>query len=274
MSNSGIRTINSQAQVKINAEEGLHIFMLGGFRLQQTGETIGPEHFHLRKACDLVKILALAPRHRLARDQILEWLWPDQNPKASANSLYQALHYARQSLDALQPPGLIHFEIDILHFFSNSGLWLDVEAFEAAAIQANESQDTTLYQTALELYNGELLPENRYDEWAFSRREVLQQTYLNLLLSLGRLHETRGEYKTAIPVYQRLNRVDPLLEEAYAGLMRSFALSGQRSLALRQYQLLKDLLQKNYQAEPDPEITRVQKLILEGKYQELNSKFS
>jgi len=268
LGNSRIRMIELQKPVKNRLEGGLRISLLGGFFIHQGENTLGPDCFRLRKACDLVKLLALAPRHRLQRDQILEWLWPDHSPEASANSLHQALHFARLVLDALQPPGHIHFEIDIVHFFSDPGLWVDVEAFEAAAIQASESLDTTLYQAALDLYNGELLPENRYDEWVLLRRENLQQTYLDLLLGQAKLYESKGEYKAAISAFQRIISVDPLLEEAHAGLIYGFALSGQRSQALRQYQLLKDILQKNYHAEPDPETTRMHKLILEGKYQE------
>ncbi len=266
MSNPVIKTISSQAQVKINPEEGLHIFMLGGFRLQHKGKTIGPEHFRLRKACDLIKLLALAPRHRLARDQILEWLWPDRSPEASANSLYQALHSARPVLDALMPPVYIHFEDEYLTLQSNPTLRVDVEAFEAAAAQARQSQDPVSYQAALGLYTGELLPEDRYEDWTIQRREALQQTYLGLLHELARLHEAQGDYSSAVTAYLRLIAVDPLQEEAQTGLMRSYALSGQRSQALRQYQILQDTLYKELQAEPDPATKRLYQQILEGKY--------
>jgi hypothetical protein len=97
------------------------------------------------------------------------------------------------------------------------------------------------------------------------RREALQQTYLDLLLELARLHETRGEYQSAISAYQRLLAVDPLLEEVYAGLMRSFALSGQRTQALRQYQVLKDTLKKELQVEPEPATTQLYESIRGGK---------
>jgi hypothetical protein len=42
------------------------ISLLGGFRLQQGDKLVGTEQFRLRKACSLIKILALASGHRAA----------------------------------------------------------------------------------------------------------------------------------------------------------------------------------------------------------------
>jgi DNA-binding SARP family transcriptional activator len=91
-------------------------------------------------------------------------------------------------------------------------------------------------------------------------------------LNLAHLYQAQGDYKAAISAQRQILAVDPLMEEAHSGLMVSFALSGRRSQALRQYQILQDILQKNYQAEPGPETIHLYKLILDGKYQEIDSK--
>ena len=49
------------------------------------------------------------------------------------------------------------------------------------------------YRAANELYSGELLPEDRYEEWAQSRRGELRRTFVSLLIELARLYEERGE---------------------------------------------------------------------------------
>jgi DNA-binding SARP family transcriptional activator len=46
----------------------------------------------LLKARALVKLLALAPRHRLGHDEVLERLWRESEPKAALNNFYYALH--------------------------------------------------------------------------------------------------------------------------------------------------------------------------------------
>jgi predicted ATPase/DNA-binding SARP family transcriptional activator/predicted negative regulator of RcsB-dependent stress response len=266
MSHPKKRTLDPQPSEKTDLYEGLHITLLGGFLIHQGEQTFGAEHFHLRKGCDLVKLLAIAPRHRLPREEVLEWLWPDGDPKSSANSLNQALRSARQVLEGFQPAVYVCNEDGLLELASDEVLWVDVEAFETAAAQARKSQDIALYRAALELYTGELLPEDRYAEWAIERRESLKQTHLKVLLELAHLHEARGENQPAIETYQKLIAVDPLIEEAHVGLMQSYALSGQRSQALRQYQVLQEILDKELGAEPDPDSQRMHRQILEGKY--------
>src|SRR5712691_1956694 len=70
----------------------LFIQLLGGFQVSAGGQRIADAEWRLRKARSLVKLLALAPRHRLHREECMERLWPSQDPEAAANNLHKALH--------------------------------------------------------------------------------------------------------------------------------------------------------------------------------------
>jgi len=48
--------------------------------------SIGEEEWRLRKAASLIKLLALAPGHRLHREQAMELLWSGLDPVAAASS--------------------------------------------------------------------------------------------------------------------------------------------------------------------------------------------
>jgi hypothetical protein len=72
--------------------------LLGGFSVTVHGEPI-EGHWRLRKAKTLVKILALAPAHRLHRGAISEMLWPDAEVETAANNLYQVVHPIRRIPD-------------------------------------------------------------------------------------------------------------------------------------------------------------------------------
>jgi hypothetical protein len=49
-----------------------------------------------------------------------------------------------------------------------------------------------LLWAALDLYSGDLLPEDRYAEWAETRREQLRETYLALLTEVADLRGGRS----------------------------------------------------------------------------------
>ncbi len=49
-------------------------------------------------------------------------------------------------------------------------LWVDVEAFEDAVAAARRTGEPAALRAAVELYAGDLLPEDRYERWAEEKR--------------------------------------------------------------------------------------------------------
>jgi predicted ATPase len=156
------------------------IALLGGFAAEVGGAPLPESAWRLRKAKELVKLLALAHGHRLHREQAMDALWPDRGPDSAANNLNQAVHAARRALGAgaiTLLDGLLRLEAD-----------LDVEEFEAAAAEARRDRTGAACRRALALYGGELLPENRYDDWASRERDRLADLHAELegmLVELG-----------------------------------------------------------------------------------------
>src|SRR5262245_37030496 len=140
----------------------VEIDLLGGFAARVDGTAVSDRAWRLRKARELVKLLALAPGHRLHREQAMDALWRERDPASAANNLNQAVHAARRALG--REAILLRDEV----------LWLeaavDVDRFEAGAADAGRADTATAYRAALALYGGDLLPENRYDDWAADRR--------------------------------------------------------------------------------------------------------
>src|SRR5919199_2800383 len=81
----------------------VRVQLLGGFAVTIGGRAVPEAAWRVQKAKALVKLLALAPGHRLPRDQVLDLLWPDFEPEAATNNLYRALHAARRALDPAVP---------------------------------------------------------------------------------------------------------------------------------------------------------------------------
>ena len=141
--------------------------LLGGFEATVDGVAVPDSAWRLKKARELVKLLALARGHRLHRDQALDVLWRELAPAAAANNLHQAVHVARRALGAEA--------IDVRDEVLSLAADVDVDLLESAAADARRMRTAAAYRAALSLYRGELLPENRYDDWAVARREELAE---------------------------------------------------------------------------------------------------
>ena len=76
--------------------EALRIRLLGGFEVSVGARTIQEGDWCLRKAANLIKLLALASGNRLHREQLMYTLWPNFGLSAASNNLRQTVHAARR----------------------------------------------------------------------------------------------------------------------------------------------------------------------------------
>jgi predicted ATPase/DNA-binding SARP family transcriptional activator len=241
----------------------VRIALLGGFRLVVGGVPVPEGAWRLRKARSLVKLLALAPGQRLPRDEVMDALWPELDPAAAANNLRVALHAARR---ALLPHGAIDSLDGTLALQCAGGLWIDAVAFEEAAAIARAGGMLADYGRALDCYAGELLPEDRFEDWSVARRDYLRGLSLALLHDLAARYADEGDWSAAIITLQRLLVAEPTHERAHVALMRAYALAGQRPRALQQWDQLVATLRRELDADPDPAAQELHAAIVAGAF--------
>jgi predicted ATPase/DNA-binding SARP family transcriptional activator/DNA-binding CsgD family transcriptional regulator len=249
-----------------NQPEVVRIGLLGSFRVWVGSRVIEEDRWRLRKARSLLKLLALSTGHRLHREHVMDLLWPNLDRKDASNNLRRGLHVARRALEP-EPsaPRYLVSHGEHLALCPDGPLWVDVEAFEEAAATARRSRDPAAYRAALDLYAGDLLPADRYENWAEDRRRQLRQIYLDLLVEMAALCEERGDLATAINSLREAASKEPEHEQAHAELMRLYAKSGQRHKALRQYERLREALRREFGTEPGKDSRRLHEEIVAGR---------
>src|SRR5215213_7826070 len=91
--------MNGRGHGSVGGEaEGVRIRLLGGFEVSVGDRALREDAWRLKKAASLLKLLALAPNHRLHREQVMDLLWPHLATRAASNNLRQALYAARRTL--------------------------------------------------------------------------------------------------------------------------------------------------------------------------------
>lgn len=233
---------------------GLSLFLLGPFEARVDGRPLPRHAWKRSKALQLLKLLALAPGGSLHKEQAIEALWPDAWPEAGANNLYRAVHDLRQVLEKGAPASQARFVTlgeGILRL--DPGAWLDVQAFEeglaqVAALRQKGTAESRrrlveLLEAVTALYRGELLTEDRFEEWASLRREELAQKFLGAAVELAAERRRLGQGQAALAVLRRALAQDPAYEPVHRELMATLAALGRRHEALRQYRALIEVLQ-------------------------------
>jgi DNA-binding SARP family transcriptional activator/shikimate kinase len=207
------------------------------------------------KARTLVYFLASNPQiHN--RDQLAEWIWEGAaNPRGN---LRVALNVIRRHLgeDAVAATR------DTLSINQNDNFMLDVEEFDNSLRLAGKAVGATErshLRDAVELYQGDFLQditiEGIYlnDEWLVPERERLRQQALAAYDRLVNICREQGDYNTGIQHVQTLLQLEPGLESAHRQLMRLYDLTGKRSLAIKQFDICADVLEKEFGVSPADE---------------------
>jgi DNA-binding SARP family transcriptional activator len=210
------------------------IQLLGRFSVAIDGVPISGDAWRSRRAADALKLLALAPGHRMHRSELMEALWPESDPEASGANLRKALHFARLATGDEQTVANEH---GVLVLWPDAHVETDVERFETAAQLALDHDDKAACLVAADLYRGDLLPDDRYESWSFNARGLLRQRYLDVLRA-GALWD---------PLFEE----DPTDEQAARALMRAHLDAGERREAIRRFERLREALRDELGVGPD-----------------------
>lgn len=249
-------------------ESPIRIFTLGRFEVRRGDWVLPNDDWSRRKAAALLQRLAV--ERRLHKEQAIEFLWPNSDPDAGANNLYRTIYALRQTLDSSLGDGTAEatftFQQGILSLAESA--WVDAHEFEKLCSQASTNPPDnvrSVLERALELYEGELLPDELYAEWTFTHRDRLRRSYREASLTLAEHRREAGEYEHAIERLTPFLTDDPADEPIHRELMRVYALAGRRHDALRQYQACVEVLATELDVPPAPETAALRTKILNGE---------
>src|SRR5690242_8328071 len=225
----------------------IRVTLLGRFAVSVGGVPVAEAAWKRRHAAAVVKVLALAAGRRLHREQVIDLVWPDDTIAAAVPKLHKAAHYARRAIGV---PDAVVLRGDQVLLCPGAAVTVDAAEFEELARRAlaGDGAGDGAARRALALYAGELLPADRYEEWAAPRREQLRRQHLALLRLDGRWAEVA--------------ELDPADEHAHLALMRRHAADGDRHAALRQFDRLDRALRTGLGVGPGPEATALRDRLL------------
>jgi DNA-binding SARP family transcriptional activator len=232
------------------------ICMLGNFRLLQVGEPVSIRAGSKSEA--LLVHLALQYGRRVARERLIQTIWPASDPALGRNSLNNLLHHLHKLLGgALQGAAPVLYEDGYYRLNMEAGIGIDVVCFDSL-VETGDRQSRAgyaaeailCYRRAAELYRDDLLSLSG-DAQAVVEREWLRARYLTLLAQLADHYYGAGDYSAALTSLWRLLARDPCREDAHRLVMRCYVRRGERAAALHQYQVCADLLRAEFDTTPE-----------------------
>jgi len=253
---SGGHMLPAFAQIKSEASWPIMICLLGQFRLLKAGQPLSMRN--AGKAQALLSSLALEQDYAAPRETLLNTLWPTTDAALAGQSLNSLMHSLRKQLgDQLSGAAPIMVLDGYYRLNVEAGIGIDVRWFcelvnvgEQHTRSGHTLDALDCYRCAAHLYRGDLCAVN--DVQALVEREHLRAQYLSLLARLADHHFDLTEYDQCLEYASHLLAVDPCREDAHRLAMRCYARRGERSQALRQYQICETVLRSEFDVTPEP----------------------
>jgi DNA-binding SARP family transcriptional activator/truncated hemoglobin YjbI len=213
------------AHERIDPNAAWEISMLGSFVVRSGDSTIA---MPASLSATALKIVAL--RRRILVEELVEELWPESAPGVGMRRLRNVLWRIRVAC------GEILLREDKFVLLSPEVV-TDVEVFRRLAAQALDpsapsDKAAELARSALSLYGGELLPADRYADWAAAARESLSRLHVQMI-ELRVRHAIEDErVHEALGLLEVLMETDPYEEDHYLRAAELHASTGNRRRAL------------------------------------------
>ncbi len=237
------------------------ICLLGDFHLVSQGKRIPLNG--VGKGAALLRLLAVHPQVCVARETILEELWPNTDTELAAqslNSLVYSLHkqlgeYLGQFSPVVYCEGLYRLNL-------YAGIEVDVLLFSQLARRSDDlrhagrlPEAVQAAEEAISYYQGDLCTGSSTS--SILEREHLRMIFLSLQMRVAEFAFQQGDINRSLEQARHILAYDPCREDAYRLAMRCYLRRGERTAALRSYLLCAEILKKEYAAVPEPATTQL-----------------
>jgi DNA-binding SARP family transcriptional activator len=210
----------------------LRIELLGRFRVTRGALSVGDVVWARTHARRLVQFVGSQRRGVADRAELLSHLWPGSSEQHSVNRLHHTIHLIRRALAASHSDSPSVFIVGPQRIEFAEGVTVDVVEFEhcLAAAQPDRSLQPLLH--AIDLYQGDLIPD-----WAGAvvidgRRTELRNTCLRTLKKAAAICRSEGKLDLALRLMRRFVAVDPYDSDGHMQYAELLFESGSRDSAV------------------------------------------
>lgn len=208
-----------------------------------------------RKPLALLCFLLSRPGMSATRDQVLDALWPDNDPDQAVNSLHQTVYFLRRIIEPSYSddlsPGYLNQDTELI--------WLDSELITSRSVRCKEQlrllgpePPVPAVLALASEYRGKFALDFSYDDWASTHRDSLHAQYLEVMERAIAFSTATGRFSEAMELSRALLETDPSLDQVEASLVKMYRLMGAHAAAAEQYQHYTTVLRDELGIDPLP----------------------
>ncbi len=256
----------------VRAFKGCYVRMFGGLDVAtpEAGR-VTDRDWKKRKGRMLFAMLVARRGHDVPRDVLFDRLWPDMDGDRARNNYYVVLSSVKRALCGGTSKGRQPYIVvnGSMCSIDTTTVRSDLDDFDELLALANRAEadgdpDEAIraYTDLAEIYCGDMLPGDIYDDWFSQQRDTYRQEFSDAMQRGAALLEAKGDLGSAIHLVRAALGVDGLREDLHQAAMRFQIAAGQRSAAVETYLACKARLAEDLGLDPSAETRRLYETIL------------
>lgn len=246
------------------------ITMLGSFTISYKDKVLDESDKRGGKMRLLLQYLIAHRDRDISQNELIELLWPDSNNPAGA--LKTLTHRTRAKLAEVLPEGteMILNNYGSYKFNKDLDCFIDSGEFAKLCEQAdNEALSRTkrvhIYKEALKLYSGSYLNASSDNTWVLPINAYFHTLYTSAVEKCVKLLIPMGKFTEIVKICEKAMIIDPFDEKTHEHLIRAMVALGEYSLAAKQYEYIRKLLQEQFGSAPSARLTDLYELTVKSR---------
>jgi DNA-binding transcriptional activator of the SARP family len=253
----------------VNEDEMLHIELFGGFSISYGDKVYLKDNGSSKKVINILQYLIINKNNKVTYDNLVYATKLDKDNK-NPNAVLKNLIYRARTL--LKDSGFPEYE----YILQTSGTYswnnnipcvVDVEIFQDYCKKAQNKDKTDeekleLYNKAIEIYGGKLLPKHSVELWIVPLTTYYDSMFSQCVKEYYELVKKNGDYSSMIHICAKAIEIDPYDEKNYIMLIECYCKHEKYKDALAAYEKITDLLYEELGVKPSEELIELYKEIM------------
>jgi DNA-binding SARP family transcriptional activator len=260
------------AQEQVGSDEVCAVRLFGGLEVVTARGPVGDRDWTKRKARLLFAMLVSRCGTDVPRGEIIEYLWPEMDEERALNNFYVVWSAMKRALspDSVRetPCPFVehvhgvcriragHVESDLDEFTELLG------AARRARTTGDADAELVALRSVSDLYRGEVLPGDVYDDWFAPLRERFRHDFEDAMMRAAQLMEENSDPRGGLSLLRKAMAHDPWREDLYQASLRLQMAAGQRSAAIETYLSCRSRLVEDLGIDPSRETTALYEQVL------------
>ena len=244
-------------------DKRLKIHTFGRFQISDGEQDFTDATSSKSKAWSVLKYLIAYYGKPVSADKLADILWSEEDYDDPAKLLRDIIYRLRKTLSTYGgEQHYITFSQGNYTWNPDIDCWIDFLEFDKLLSSARDEskpfkERTTLYNTAIDMYNGPFLRDSAVEIWTLTFTDYYRRHFLQAVNELADMYETEFMLDEIVMIFDKAIAIEQYEEPLYIRQIQTLISNGEYAHARQQYRQFEKILMREFGTKPSHSLARL-----------------